>query len=879
MRRGRGDALLKPWLRLIGLVSLIVPRRLRADWRQQWEADLLHHQSLIERWRRSGWRDRVELLRHSLGSFRDALLLQPKRLEDEMIQDLRYGTRMLLKSPVFTAIAVLTLALGIGANTAIFTVVNSILLKQLPYKDPEQVVMVWRTNANRTEKEVPSSVPAFIDWQQRNQAFEHMAAFTDGRFNLAGGVEAELVQGANVSAGFFDTLGASPLLGRGFLPGEDKPGAESVVILSYRLWQQHFGSVPGVVGQKVTINSQPYTVVGVMPPGFDYPGEIQLWTILTLNPQANRNAYFTRVLARLKPGITREQARADMDSVAVQVAAQYSQSERDYFDLVPLHEQLTGRIRRPLLVLFGAVGFVLLIACANVANLLLARAAGREREIALRAALGAGRGRLLRQLLTESLLLAAIGGATGLLLAFWSTGWLKSLGALKLARLNEVALDGRVLGVTLMAVLLTGLIFGLIPALQISLQQPGNVLKGSSSSAAARPGSRRLRSSLVVVEIALSLVLLVGAGLLIKSFLRLSAVNAGFNPEGVLMLNLSLPQARYSQPEQRVAFIQQVTEKLKALPGVQATTTAAYAPMSEIWTKRIFIIEGRSETEQGLFAVQIPAGPDYFRTLQIPLLRGRLFTNSDDARAPGIVIVNQSFAKRYFPGEEVIGKRIHLGTRRPPVWFEIVGLVGDVRQLKLESEPPAIAYVPHLQSAWSVISLLVRPAGEPGTVAGALKRAVNEIDKDLGVSSLTTLDGVVADSIAERRVMMMLLGLFAALALLLAAVGIYGVISYSVAQRTNEIGIRMALGARASDVLKMVIVQGMKLSLVGVGIGLIASFVLTRLMQSLLFGVSATDPMTFGLIALLLVGVSLLACYNPARRATRVDPMAALRCE
>ncbi|MCI0387706.1 MAG: ABC transporter permease, partial [Acidobacteria bacterium] len=555
------------------------------------------------------------------------------------------------------------------------------------------------------------------------------------------------------------------------------------------------------------------------------------------------------------------------------------QSGRDYFELVPLQEQLTGKIRRPLLVLFGAVGFVLLIACANVANLLLARAAGREREIALRAALGAGRWRLLRQLLTESLLLAAVGGTAGLLLAVWSIGWLRGLNLLKLARLNEIALDGRVLGFTLFAVLLTGLIFGLIPALQISLQRPGALLKMSGSTAAARPGSRRLRSGLVVFEIALSLMLLVGAGLLIKSFLTLSTVNAGFNPEGVMMLNLSLPPARYAQPEQRVAFIQQVSEKLKALPGVESAATAAYAPMSEIWTNRIFIIEGRPEPDQGqgLFATQIPASPDYFRTLQIPLLRGRLFTESDNEQAPGIVIVNQSFAKRFFPGEEVIGKRIHLGTRRPPVWFEIVGLVGDVRQVKLEAQPPAIVYVPHLQSAWSVISLLVRPTGKPEAVAGALKQAVIDVDKDLGVSSLATLDGVVANSIAERRVLMVLLGVFASLALLLAAIGIYGVISYSVAQRTNEIGIRMALGAQTGEILKLVIWDGMKLASIGIIIGLLASFALTRLMEGLLFEVSATDPMTFGLITLLLALVALLACYNPARRATKVDPMVALR--
>jgi putative ABC transport system permease protein len=794
-----------------------------------------------------------------------------------MFQDLRFGARMLLKQPGFTAIAALTLALGIGANTAIFTLVNSILLRPLPFKDPESLVMVWRANAERTAKDIPSSAPLFIDWRERNQVFERMTAFIDGRFNLAGAGEAELVRGANVSADFFETLGAPPLLGRGFLPGEDQPGAEPVVVLSHGLWQQRYAAAPEIVGQKVTINAQPYTVAGVMPPGFDYPGDIKLWTTLRLDPQGNRHAYFLNVLARLKPGVTREQAHAGMDGVAAQLAAQYGQTTRDHFDLRPLREQMTGRLRRPLLVLFGAVGFVLLIACANVANLLLARASSRERELAVRTALGAGRGRLLRQMLTESLLLAVIGGAAGALLAVWSLGWLTSIRALKMARLNEVALDGRALGFTFCVTLLTGVIFGLLPALQYSLRRPNELLKGGS--AAARPASRRLRGGLVVVEVALSLSLLIGAGLLIKSFARLLAVDPGFNPEGVLTLNLNLPPARYAQPEQRVAFIQQITERLRALPGAQAAATAAYSPLSDIYNNRIFIIEGRPETPKGLFAGQIPVGPDYFRTLEIPLLRGRAFTAYDNAQAAGVVIVNQSFARRNFPNEEVVGKRIHLGTRRPPVWFEIVGLVGDVRQLELETEPRPLVYVPHQQSAWSVISLMARRTGDPQPVAAGLKQAVYSVDKELGIAGLTTFDAVLADSLAERRVLMFLLSVFAGLALLLAAIGIYGVIAYSVSQRTREIGLRMALGARPRDALRLVIGEGMTLTLTGIALGLAAALALTRWMKSLLFSVEPTDPMTYAGVALLLALVALLACVIPARRAARVDPMTALRQE
>jgi predicted permease len=864
----------RPWFWLIVFVGLIVPRRLRADWLQEWEAELRSRELLLAEWDRLHWQTKLDLLRRSIGAFWDALLLQPKRLEDEMFQDLRYGARMLLKNPGFTLVAIVTLALGIGANTTIFTLVNSILLKPLPFKEPAALVMVWRTNAERTAKDLPTSVPLFMDWQQRNQVFEQMTVFTGGRFNLASAGEAELVRGANVSASFFATLGVPPLLGRGFLPDEDKPGAAPVVVLSYGLWQQ-FGAAPGIIGQQVTVNARPCTVVGVMPPGFDYPNESRLWRILPLDPQANRQAYFANTLARLKPGVPREQAHAGMDNVAQQLAAQTGQTGRDYFELRPLSEQLTGVLRRPLLVLFGAVLFVLLIACANIANLLLARAAGRERELAVRAALGAGRGRLLRQLLTESLLLAACGGVAGWLLAVWSLGWLKGLSALKLARLGEVALDGRALGFTALAVLLTGAIFGLIPAWQVSLQQPSTVLKGGS--AATRPESQRWRAGLMVGEIALSLVLLLGAGLLIKSFLKLQAVDPGYNPEGVVTLNLNLPDGRYGPPEKRVAFLQQLTEKLQALPGIEAVATAAYSPLSEIYNQRIFIIEGRPETPQGLLAGQIPVSPDYFRTLEIPLQGGRAFNARDDAQAPGVVIVNQSFAQRFFPNETVIGKRIHLGTRRPPVWAEIVGVVGDVRQLKLESVAPPLVYVPHLQSAWSFMSVLARPKDAPEAAAGALKQAVAAVDKELGVAGLTTLDAVVSDALAERRALMTLLGAFAGLALLLATIGIYGVIAYAVAQRTHELGIRMALGAGAHDVLRLVLGQGMKLALLGVALGLLASFALTRLMGKLLFEVSPTDPWTFALLPALLLGVALLACYLPARRATQVDPLVALR--
>ena len=861
---------------LIRFIGVIVPRRLRADWKQEWEAELRHREDLLARWERIDRRHKFDLFRRSTSAFRDALWMQTYRWEDEMIQDVRYGLRILGQNPGFTLIAIITLALGIGANTTIFTMVNSILLRPLPFLEPERLIMVWRTNAEHTSRNGPSSVPLFIDWQQQNQVFEQMTAFSTGRFNLAGQGEAESIRGATVSATFFDTLGVRPILGRGFLADEDKPGAEPVVVLGYGTWQQQFGGAPGVIGQQVILNARPCTVVGITPPGFNYPEESKLWRPLSLDPQGNRQAYFINVLARLKAGTSRQQAQAGMDSVAAQVATQHGQPARDYFDLTPLDEQLTDSIRSPLWILFGAVGLILLIACVNIANLLLARASGREREIAVRVALGAGRARLLRQLLTESLLLAAIGGIAGFLFAVWSLSWLKGLNAPRVARLDEVAVDWRVLSFTMLAVLITAAVFGLVPALQVSLQDSSSVLKGGSGS---KPQTQRLRAGMMVVEIAMSLVLLLGAGLLIRSFLKLRAVDPGFKPEGVATLNLNLPDARYGQPEERTAFLQQITERMQALPRTEASATAAYSPLSDLYNVRIFIIEGRPESPQGLFAGQIPVSPDYFRTLAIPVRAGRVFSTHDDSHAPSVVIVNQSFANQFFPDEEVIGKRIHLGTRRPPVWAEIVGMVGDVRQLKLERNAPALIYVPHMQSAWSFVSLMARSNESPQMLAMELKKSVTTIDKDLGVSGVTTLDEVLADSIAERRVLMMLLGLFAAIALILAAIGIYGVVAFSVAQRTHEFGIRMALGAQPINVLALVLKQGMKLAFCGLAVGLLSSYPLTGLMNKLLFEVSPTDSWTFVVLPALLMLVALLACYFPAHRATKVEPLVALRHE
>src|SRR5262245_16582375 len=805
-------------------------------------------------------------------------------------QDLRFGARMLRKKPGFTLIAMITLSLGIGANTAIFSVVNAVLLQPLPFREPERLVMVWRTNTERTMGKAPVSMPNFIDWKRRNEVFEQMAAWVTWRVSLAGDAEPEVAPVAAVTAGFFETLGVAPALGRGFLPHEDQPGAEPVAVISHGLWRQRFGGEPDVIGKKMLVDASPVTVVGVMPPGFDHPsdysagysGKIKLWTILTLDPQANRNNHYYSVVASLKPGVTMGHAVANKDSVSRQLAEEYPQTNRHHFaELTPLHEQVTGRIREPLLLLFGAIGLVLLIACANVANLLLARAAGRERELAVRTAMGASRWRLLRQLLTESFLLAGLGAAAGLLVAAWGIDLLSAFSALEIARLSEVALDRYALGFASSMALLTGLICGIAPAWLGARQSLSATLKEGARQTTGGRGSRRLRGGLVVVEIALSIVLLIGAGLLVKSFLRLWSVDPGFNPAGVLTLNLSLPGARYSQPGQWAAFAEQVAEKLQSLPGAQATAVSSSVPMDGYRIARVYAIEGRPEPDPGNTpaVANVSVSPDYFRALQIPLLSGRAITARDDAQSPAVVVVSQRFADRYFPGEEAIGRRVRMATQRPPVWREIVGVVGDVRQFQLEAGPRPMVYFPFKQYPQPVVTLMARSADDPHGLAGAMKQAVYAADKDLGISKLAPLEGMVADSIAHRRALMTLLAVFATLALALATIGIYGVMAYAVAQRTHEIGVRMALGARKNDVLKLVIGQGLKLVMMGVALGVSAAFGLARLMTTLLYQVRPTDPATFGAIAALLTVVALLACYVPARRATKTDPMNALRHE
>jgi putative ABC transport system permease protein len=802
-----------------------------------------------------------------------------------LLQDLRYGVRMLLKNPGFTVVAVLALALGIGANTAIFSVVNAVLLRPLPFADADR--LIWITAVNPAQGITDSNVspPDFADWKNQNQLFEDIAAFVTGGAILSGSAEPERVPAADVTASFFSVLGVNPALGRNFLAEEDRPGGESVVIISHGLWQRRFGADPNIVGNKINVSGQSYTVVGVMPAGFQFMVPIDLWVPLALDAGAERrdNRYL-QVFARLKPGVRLEQAQSQMNTVTQRLSQSYVETNANWGTrLTRLHELMVADVRPALLLLLGAVGFVLLITCANVANLLLARAAARQKEMAVRAALGASRLRVVRQLLTESLLLSIVGGILGLLLSIWLTDFLVSISPANSPRLDEVGLDGRVLAFTLGVTCLIGLLFGLAPAWASTRVNLNEALKEGGRSFSEGWRRNHLRKLLVVSEVALSLMLLVGAGLLIKSFVLLRETNPGFDAHQVLTMRVGLPSAKYKEGRQKAEFFQRLTENISALPGVESAGAVLSLPLggSNFSVGRSFIPEGRPLTpEESINGMYVVTTPGYFRTMKIPLIAGRQFTEQDKGDAPQVVIVSETLARRYFPGESAIGKRIKIW-RDEDFPREIVGVVGDTKTGALNDALGPQMYVPHAQdSSWGGMSLVVRTTSTtPAALASAVRGAVLALDKDQPVFNIKTMEDIVAASFADRRISMLLFSGFAGLALLLAALGVYGVISYSIAQRTHEIGLRMALGAQRRDVLILVLRQGMSLVLVGVCIGLVSAFALTRVMASLLYEVSATDPVTFAGVALLLSAVALLACLIPARRAMRVDPMVALRYE
>ena len=809
----------------------------------------------------------------------------------DLWQDLRYGLRMLVKNPGFTVVAVMALALGIGANSAIFSVVNTVLLRPLPYQDPDRLVMVWEDD---TKGGYPRDTPAaanYIDWRDQNQVFEGMAAIADLSFNLTGNGEPERIDGRRVSAHLFPLLGVEPHLGRAFLPEDDQPSGNRVVIMSHGLWQRRFGSDMTIIGKPLTLNGESFTVVGVMPPHFQFPSrEDELWVPIAFSSQeaANRGRHYLQVIARMKPGVTLQQAQAEMSTIATRLQQQYPDQNTDLgATVISLHEHVVGDIKPSLLVLLGAVGFVLLIACANVANLQLARAAVRQKEISIRVALGASRLRLIRQFLTESVLLALLGGGVGLLLSVWGVNLLKAFIPEKISQAAAITIDARVMGFTLLVSLLTGLIFGLAPATQTSNFNLNETLKEGGRDSAAGSRGNRIRGLLVIAEVAVSFILLIGAGLLINSFLRLHNVDPGFRLDNLLTIQVALPAQKYPDHARRSAFHTELVNRIEALPGVKSAAVTNWIPLIYQGDSIGFSIEGRPDPAPGQgrrpTVVTRVVSPHYFRTMGIQFLQGREFGEQDRVDSPAVAVISETMVRRFWPGEDPIGKRITSGSpdsRDPDDWLTIIGVVKDVRQFELTADPKPQMYLSYLQAGFfAPRHLVVSTDVEPLSLAATVRRTVWEVDKDQPVSNISTMEDVLSESLARQRFSMLLLGIFATVALVLAAVGIYGVMSYSVTQRTREFGIRMALGARGLDVLKLAIRQGAKLVLIGVAIGLAASFVLTRLMSSLLFGVTATDPLTFIGVSLLLAIVALMACFVPAHRATKVDPLLALRYE
>ena len=805
---------------------------------------------------------------------------------DILLRELRYSARMLIKNPGFTAVAVVALTLGIGANTAIFSIVNSVLLRPLPYSDPSRLVQVWEAKPAQGRTEIPASYPNFADWRDQNNVFEQVVAYSDWNFNLTGSGEPERIRSAIVSPAFFSALGIKPIRGRGFLAGEDQTGKDLVIVISESLWERRFNSDPNIVGSTLKLDDKSFTVVGVIARGVQSPllsDEIELWAPVSHGVAfTNRRGHYLNVFARLNPGATQQQAQAEMNTIASRLEQQYPESNKGLgVRVVSLSDQIVGNSRASLLVMLAAVVFVLLIGAANVANMLLARAAARQKEMAIRTALGAGRWQIVRQLLTESVMLSLFSGALGLLVAIWGIDLLVALSPQDLPRVKEVTIDLRVLGFTLAVSLLTGILFGLLPALQASRPNLNERLKAGGRIATSGINRQRLRGSLVIAEIALSLVLLVGAGLLIRSFVRLQAVNPGFNASNVLTMRIDLTGPKYKTGAQVIAFHNQLLERLKQLPGVESASTRSFVPIArdDSFANLRFNLEGRKDDESNPpVAFYNAVSPDYFQTMMIPLLKGRGFSERDVRGTQNVAIVNSTLAQRYFRGEDPLGKRISLEDNpKEEDWITIAGVVGDTKPRELRSEPVAELYMPYNQQPEEGMSLMIRHS-DRGTGA-AVRNEVLALDKDQPVYSVRSLDSVLSESVSGPRFRTLVLGIFAGVALILASVGIYGVISYGVSQRTQEIGIRMALGARTPDVLKLVVKGGMTLVLIGVVIGITGAFALTRLLRTLLFAVTPTDAMTFASVPLLLIIVAALACYIPARRATKVDPLVALRDE
>jgi putative ABC transport system permease protein len=808
-------------------------------------------------------------------------------------RDIQYSIRALAKNPGFAVTAVLTLALGIGANTAVFSVVNAVLLRSLPYPHSERLVALSETS--REAPDIAISYPDYLDWRAQQTAFEEMAARMPAGGIITGN-DPERVIGRLVTASFFSTLGVQPFLGRGFNEAEDRPSGPHVMVLSYELWQRRFGSADPI-GKSISYNGEPWTVVGVMPAGFDFYGRtnlnndflIPLGSLADQDFMRDRNSHLVRVIARLKPQASITQAQSQLNAIAGRLAIDYPASNAGVGAMTrSFLDDYVGDARRLLWVIFAAVGFLLLIACANVANLMLARATTRRREMALRFALGASRGRVVRQLLTESLILALTGGACGVFLATWGVKLLSRLNSIQLSRMDEVAIDARVLFFTFLITVTVGVLFGLVPALHRTSVSLNHVLKESARAISAGRGGR-LRRSLIVGEVALALVVMVGAGLTVKSFTRLTSVEPGYDPGNVLTFRIRLPDAKYAESSRTFAFCREAMTRVRSLPGVERVAVTTGFPLGRV-SDADYLVEGQSEQSPGRAPVaqRQDISEDYHKTLNIPLVEGRLFTSQDGEASPQVVIVDEEFARRHFPNQpfrEVIGKRLRFAGDQDG-WREIVGVVRHVKQSGLTEQSQVQIYRPWTQipakyraSFTRATDMIVKTSVDPYALVNAIRKEIRAIDNDQPIAQVQSLDDKLSESLAPQRLSVALLGLFSLTALLLAAVGIYGVMSYAVTLRTQEIGIRIALGARQLDVLKMVVGNGITLALIGVGVGLVLAFSLTRLMSSLLFEVTPTDPITFSIASMGLVIVALVACYAPARRATKVDPLVALRYE
>ena len=875
-------------IRLISFIGLIVPRRFRARFRQEWEAELEYREELLTRWDRLNWRNKIELLWRSLGAFWDALWLQRQRWEDEMIQDLRFGFRMLLKHKGFTAVATLTLALGIGANTAIFSVVYGVLLRPLPFSEPEQLVVVRQMALRDGSSQLPKgqgkpthfSPPNWMDFRAQQNVFTDIGAWAGNNFVLTDN-EPDRVPGANVSAGFFEALRVSPIAGRLFAPADEAFGAPDVVVLGAGIWKRRYGGNTEILGRTVMVNAKPHVVIGIVSEGARFPDDSELWAPLRFQPEEmnERLSLYLDVIARLKPGISIEQAQTEMEAIAARLGELHPQTNGSYSaGVISLHEKTAGDVGKLLLPLLGAAAFVLLIACANVASLLLARASAREREMSLRAALGASRLRLLRQLITENALLSALGGALGILLANWAVPALRLTLPAAIPRKDAILLDGHALLFAAAITVAAAIAFGAAPLLKAVRLDLQDSLKESAQGSPGRP-QRRLLHTFVVAEVALSLVLLTGAGLMLRTLFGLITTNPGFDASNVLTADITLPRARYGLPQQRARFCDQALQQLRTLPGVQSVGVTNQLPLAGGVTAQGFKIEGRAESESE------PSGsanfrgvsPDYFKTLRMGLLRGRGVEERDGAAAPGVVVINEAMARAFWPNEDPVGKRMSIWRSGEPEWREVAGVVGDIRHRGLHLPPEPEMYVPYAQQPWQSFRLVVRTTGDPMRISSALRQAVWNVDREQPVTRVQTLEKIVATSHSETTFYSTLLASFAALALALASVGIYGLLSYAVERRTREIGVRIALGAQAKDVLVLIVSQGLKLAALGLAIGLVAAWGLTRFIETLLYGVRPTDPLVFIGVSLLLLLVAGFASWLPARRATRLDPMTVLR--